>query len=263
MKLSPLSRDLFSPNARGVSPLGHFGASHCFALTQLSHFVRRRPMQTIDFTEARSEELLASRLQLIEVQDDLSWLGSCKSCFIVVEVFCRLDCGAYKSVNSLQYQNERIVRMSAIVRWNPLREMEDIQRRMTSLFDGGMLRRSNLTNDQENITVPEWAPLVDIAEDEKEYLIKVELPEVQKEDVKVTLENGTLTISGERKAEKEEKSRKFHRVERYYGRFERSFTVPDGANTENVKAEFKDGVLRVHLAKSEKSRPKQIEVKVG
>ncbi|MGC9943844.1 MAG: Hsp20/alpha crystallin family protein [Verrucomicrobiota bacterium] len=153
--------------------------------------------------------------------------------------------------------------MSTLIRWNPLREMEDIQRRMTSLFDGGIFHRSNLTNDEENITVPEWAPLVDIAEDEKEYLLKIELPEVQKEDVKVTLENGTLTISGERKAEKEEKTRKFHRVERSYGRFVRSFTVPDGASAENVKAEFKDGVLRVHLTKSERARPKQIEVKVG
>ena len=153
--------------------------------------------------------------------------------------------------------------MNALTRWNPFREMEDAQRRMSSLFDWSPLRRSNLTADEENITVPEWAPLVDIAEDAKEYLIKVELPEVQKDDVKVTVESGTLTISGERKAEKEEKGRKFHRVERYYGRFERSFSIPDGATADDVKAEFKDGVLRVHLAKSEKARPKQIEVKVS
>lgn len=153
--------------------------------------------------------------------------------------------------------------MTALTRWNPFREMEDMQRRMSSLFDWNPLRRSNLTNDEESITVAEWAPLVDIAEDDKEYLIKVELPEVQKDDVKVTVESGTLTISGERKAEKEEKGRKFHRVERFYGRFERSFTIPDDAEADNVKAEFKDGVLRVHLAKSEKARPKQIEVKVS
>jgi len=141
--------------------------------------------------------------------------------------------------------------------------MEDLQRRMSTLFDWSPFRRSALITDEENITVPEWAPLVDIAEDDKEYLIKVELPEVSKDDVKVTVESGTLTISGERKAEKEEKGRKFHRVERYYGRFERSFTIPDDAETDNVKADFKDGVLRVHLAKSEKARPKQIEVKVN
>jgi HSP20 family protein len=153
--------------------------------------------------------------------------------------------------------------MTALTRWNPFREMDDMQRRMSSLFDWSPFRRSNLTNDEESITVAEWAPLVDIAEDDKEYLIKVELPEVQKDDVKVTVESGTLTISGERKAEKEEKGRKFHRVERYYGRFERSFTIPDDAESDDVKAEFKDGVLRVRLAKSEKARPKQIEVKVS
>lgn len=120
-----------------------------------------------------------------------------------------------------------------------------------------------MTAEDENITVPDWAPLVDIVEDDREYLIKAELPEVQKEDVKVTVEGGTLTISGERKESREDKGRKFHRVERYYGRFERSFTVPDDADQSKVSAEFKDGMLRVHLAKSEKARPKQIEVKLA
>lgn len=153
--------------------------------------------------------------------------------------------------------------MNALTRWNPFREIEEMQRRMASLLDWNPFRRGSLTTEDENITVPEWAPLVDISEDDTEYLIKVELPEVKKEDVKVTVEGGTLTISGERKAEKEEKGRKFHRVERYYGRFERSFAIPDNADTDNVKAEFKDGVLRVHLPKNEKARPKQIEVKVA
>jgi len=164
---------------------------------------------------------------------------------------------------STSLQHERFMLMNGLVRWNPFREMDDLQRRMTSLFDWSPFRRSSLTTDDENITVPEWAPLVDIVEDGKEYLIKVELPEVQKDDVKVTVESGTLTISGERKAEKEQKGCRFHRVERYYGRFERSFSVPDDAEADDVKAEFKDGVLRVHLAKSEQARPKQIEVKVS
>jgi len=153
--------------------------------------------------------------------------------------------------------------MNALTRWNPFGEMEDMQRRVSSLFDWSPFRRGSLTAEEENITATEWAPLVDISEDDKEYLIKVELPEVQKDNVKVTVESGTLTISGERKAEKEEKGRKFHRVERFYGRFDRSFSIPDDAESDNVKAEFKDGVLRVHLAKSEKARPKQIEVKVS
>jgi HSP20 family protein len=153
--------------------------------------------------------------------------------------------------------------MNALTRWNPFREMEDMQRRMSSLFDWSPFRRGSLTAEDESIAVPEWAPLVDIAEDEKEYLIKVELPEIQKDDVKVTVEGGTLTISGERKGEKEVKGRKYHRLERYYGRFERSFNIPDDAEANEVKAEFKDGLLRVRLAKSEKARPKQIEVKVS
>jgi HSP20 family protein len=153
--------------------------------------------------------------------------------------------------------------MNALTRWNPFREMDDMQRRMSSLLELNPFRRNALTTDEENISVPEWAPLVDIAEDGKEYLIKVELPEVHKDDVKVTVEGGTLTIAGERKAEQEEKGRKFHRIERYYGRFERSFSIPDDAEMNNVKAEFKDGVLRVSLAKSEKARPKQVEVKVS
>ena len=149
--------------------------------------------------------------------------------------------------------------MNALARWNPFREMDEMQRRMSSLFD----RRSLLSGEEENMTVPEWAPLVDILENDKEYLIKMELPEVRKDDVKVTVENGTLTISGERKTETEEKSRRFHRVERFYGRFERNFSLPDDAEAKDVKAEFKDGMLRVHLAKCEKARPKQIEVQVN
>jgi len=86
------------------------------------------------------------------------------------------------------------------------------------------------------------------------------LPELKREDVKVTVENGVLTISGERKFEKEEKKRKYHRVERGYGTFLRSFTLPDDADTSKVKAEFKNGLLTVHLAKSERAKPKQIEV---
>ena len=153
--------------------------------------------------------------------------------------------------------------MNALTHWNPFREMEDLQRRLSSVFDLAPIRTSPLTTNEENMTVARWAPAVDIIEDEKGYLIKVEIPEVRKEDVKVTVEGGTLTITGERKAEKEEKGRRFHRVERFFGAFERSFNLPDDADDTKVNAEFKDGLLRVHLPKSEKARPKQIEVKVG
>ena len=113
------------------------------------------------------------------------------------------------------------------------------------------------------MTVAEWIPLVDITEDDQAYLIKAELPEVKKNDVKVTVENGVLNISGERKFEKEEQNKRYHRIERAYGSFTRSFAVPDDADDSAVTAEFKDGLLTVRLAKSEKARPKSVEVKVA
>jgi HSP20 family protein len=113
------------------------------------------------------------------------------------------------------------------------------------------------------MAVAEWTPFVDISEDDKEYLIKAELPEVKKEDVKVTAEEGTLTIRGERKFEKEEKNKRYHRVERAYGSFGRSFSLPDDASPAKVSAEFRDGVLTVHLAKNEKAKPQYVEVKVA
>ena len=145
--------------------------------------------------------------------------------------------------------------VNPLIRWEPL-ELEDVQNRLSKLFG----RR---TNGRDEITLADWAPLADITEDDKEYLIKAELPDVKKEDVKVTVENSVLTISGERKFEKEEKKKKYHRVERAYGSFMRSFSLPDQADASRVKAEFKNGMLTVHLPKSEKAKPKQIEVNVA
>jgi HSP20 family protein len=149
--------------------------------------------------------------------------------------------------------------MNALTKSNPFRELEEIQSRLSLLFGRTPLRGLS----EETMTVSEWTPLVDITEDEKEYLIKAELPEVKKEDVKVTVEDGTLSITGERKFEKEEKGKKYHRVERAYGSFMRSFTLPEGTTGDKVSAEFKDGVLKVHLPKSEEVKPKSIDVKVG
>ena len=151
--------------------------------------------------------------------------------------------------------------MNVLTRWEPFREMADLQNRLSSLLGRAPVRRQD--GQEESITVAEWAPLVDITEDDKEYLIKAELPEVKKDEVKVAVENGVLTITGERKFEKEEKNKKYHRVERAYGSFVRTFIVPDDADADKVTAEFKDGVLKVHLPKSEKAKPKQIEVKVA
>ncbi|MBM4121237.1 MAG: Hsp20/alpha crystallin family protein [Nitrospira sp.] len=153
-----------------------------------------------------------------------------------------------------------LMRWEPTTRWDPFKELEDMQSRLGTLFGRLPVRKEG---GKEAMTVAEWAPLVDIVEDEKEYLIKAELPEVKKEDVKVTVEDDVLTITGERKYEKEEKGKKYHRVERAYGSFERSFTLPEDADGSKVNAEFKDGILKVRLPKSEKAKPKAVEVKVG
>ena len=108
----------------------------------------------------------------------------------------------------------------------------------------------------------EWSPSANISETDKEYLIRAELPAVKKEDVKVTVDGGMITIAGERKQQKEDKGEKYHRIESSYGSFVRSFTLPDDVNTDAIRCEDKDGVLTVHLPKSEisKSKPKQITV---
>jgi HSP20 family protein len=145
--------------------------------------------------------------------------------------------------------------INTLTRWEPM-ELADVENRLSRFFG----RR---TNGREDIALADWAPLADITEDEKEYVIKAELPDVKKDDVKVIVENGVLTIAGERKFEKEEKKKKYHRVERSYGSFVRSFALPDLADADKVKAEFKDGMLTVHVPKSEKARTKQVEVKVS
>jgi HSP20 family protein len=145
--------------------------------------------------------------------------------------------------------------------WDPFKEMEDMQTRMARLFGLAPARAANGGN--EALTVAEWAPCVDITEDDREFLVKADLPDVKKEDVKVTVENGVLTLTGERKFEKEEKDKKYRRIERSYGTFLRSFTLPDAADGSKVSAEFKDGVLKVHLPKGEKARAKTVEVKLA
>ena len=148
--------------------------------------------------------------------------------------------------------------INTLTRWEPFRELEELQNRLSTIVS-----RAPRQSGREDMTIADWVPTADITEDDKEYLIRAELPDLRKEDVKVTVENGVLTISGERKFEKEEKQKKYHRVERAYGRFVRSFTLPDDADADGVKADFKDGMLTVHLPKNEQAKPKQIEVKVG
>jgi len=147
-----------------------------------------------------------------------------------------------------------------LVRWDPFRELEDMSERLNRVFARPEARAAS---GKEALTVADWMPTVDISETEGEYLIKAELPEVRKEDVKVTVEDGVLTLQGERRQEKEEKGKKFHRVERSYGSFVRSFTLPESVDEGAVKAEYKDGVLSLHLPKTERMKPKAIDVKVA
>jgi HSP20 family protein len=144
----------------------------------------------------------------------------------------------------------------ALVRWDPWREIDDMFHRYSRA--AGLPRPGS----QASLEPGEWSPQVDIAETDKEFVIKAEIPEVKKEDVKVTVDNGILTIRGERKHETEEKGKKFHRVERHYGSFTRSFTLPDNVDAANIKASFKDGMLGLQIRKTVEAKPKSIEVKV-
>jgi HSP20 family protein len=145
--------------------------------------------------------------------------------------------------------------------WDPLRDLETARGRMAALF-GPLPRAKDLEKD-EALTVAEWAPLVDIVEDDQEYLIKAELPEVKKEDIKVSVADDVLTISGERVMMKEEKNKKCRRIERAYGSFARSFALPDDADPGKVAADFKDGLLKVRLPKSAKRQARSVDVKVA
>jgi HSP20 family protein len=144
----------------------------------------------------------------------------------------------------------------ALVKWEPFSELEEIQSRLNRFF--GSTRAGD-----EAIAVADWSPAMDVQETSHEYAIKADLPDVKKDDVKVTLEHGVLAIEGERRFEKEEKDKKFHRIERSYGKFVRRFALPTEVDAAKVKAEFKDGVLSVVLPKSANAVAQTIDVKVA
>lgn len=141
-------------------------------------------------------------------------------------------------------------------------EFGTLETRLERLLGRPWSRLLHGPSDKEAMTVAHWAPAVDISEDDKEYVVKAELPDLKKEEVKVSVENGELTISGERKFEKEETGRKYHRIERSYGTFLRSFTLPDSVDATKARADFKNGMLEVHLPKDVTSKPKSIEINV-
>jgi HSP20 family protein len=134
-----------------------------------------------------------------------------------------------------------------------------MQSRLNRLFGDAPFPRMG----EDSTSLSGWSPAVDVQETDKEYLIKADLPDVKKEDVKVELLDGALTIEGERQQEKEEKGKKFHKIEREYGKFLRRFALPTEVDASKVQAEFQNGVLNVHLPKSATAKPKAVEVKVS
>jgi HSP20 family protein len=138
--------------------------------------------------------------------------------------------------------------------------MEETQNRFNRFLGGFPNRIGN--GEPHSLTVADWSPEVDISEDDRGYLLKADLPEMKKDDVRVTVEDGILSVSGERKGEKEDPKRQFHRIERSFGNFRRSFTLPEDADSMKVTADFRDGVLKVHLPTTARPKSKAIEVKV-
>ena len=149
----------------------------------------------------------------------------------------------------------------AIVRWEPFRDLFSLQERMNRLFDESY--RGARQGEEEWALGGSWAPTVDIYEHEGNIVLKAEIPGIDPKDVDVRVENNTLTLKGERKLDSEVKKENYHRVERSYGAFTRSFTLPNVVDTTNIKAEYKDGVLRVTLPRREEAKPKSISINVA
>jgi HSP20 family protein len=144
----------------------------------------------------------------------------------------------------------------AVTRWDPFREVAALQNRVNSLFQ-------DMNQGEAPLSTSSFVPAVDVYEDEKAVVLKLEVPGVEEKDLDVSVENHTLTVKGERKFEKEEKEENFHRIERRYGSFFRAFTLPSTVDTENVHASYNAGVLKLELKKKPEAQPKQIKVNIG
>ena len=153
--------------------------------------------------------------------------------------------------------------MANITRRNPFGELTTLQDRLNQLFTQPFGPLSRFGGFDQSLTASTFVPAVDIYEDEHNIVLTAEVPGVEEKDLDINLENGVLAISGERKMENEEKENNFHRIERSYGRFTRSFTLPPTVDDDNVRAEFNNGVLKITLAKREEAKPKQIKIEAG
>jgi HSP20 family protein len=150
--------------------------------------------------------------------------------------------------------------MTVLTRFYPYRELTTLQDRVNRLFHDSF---SNNDGRDESLSTSSFAPAVDVYEDEHNVTLKIDVPGIDEKDIDVRVENRTLTVTGERKFEKEEKEENYRRVERQYGSFSRTFTLPTTVDTENVSADYEKGVLKIKLTKKAEAKPKQIKVNVG
>ena len=141
----------------------------------------------------------------------------------------------------------------AISRWYPIREMANLQDRVNSLFQ-------DFSGENGAVTAASYAPAVDVYEDSEKLVLKLDVPGIEEKDLDIRVENQTLSVRGERKFEKEEKEENFHRIERRYGSFFRSFSLPTTVDTENVQASYHAGVLKLELKKKASAQPRQIKI---
>jgi len=148
-----------------------------------------------------------------------------------------------------------------MVRFDPFRDLVSLQDRMNRLFDESL--RSGRGGEDDWALGGSWAPVVDIYEHEGNIVLKAELPGIEPKDVDIRVENNVLSLRGERRVDNDIKKESYHRVERAYGQFSRSFTLPNVVDTEKIKAEYKDGVLRLTLPKKEEAKPRQIQINVS
>ena len=148
--------------------------------------------------------------------------------------------------------------MTVLTRWDPFRELNTLQGRLNRLFEEQVA-----SGREDSLAAGAFVPPVDVYEDEHGIQLKLEVPGIEEKDLDVKVENNVLTVSGERKFEKEEKEENFRRVERHYGSFTRSFTLPSTVNTEDIGAEYTNGVLKIKLGKRAEAKPKQIKVNIG
>ena len=147
--------------------------------------------------------------------------------------------------------------MTVLTHWEPFRELSTLQDRINRAF------RESRTGEDDSLTTSSFAPAVDVYEDEHKVSLKIEVPGIDEKDIDVRVENNTLTVHGERKIEKEEKEENYRRVERHYGTFTRTFTLPQTVDTEKVSATYDKGVLKIALPKKAEAKPKQIKITVG